>query len=120
MSKRGNDLLPSVNRDLDDGFSVITPQNLRILYMIVGIVALYLFCRFIFTSGAGIASFQPEYCYHVLGFSGDTFFIQARCWADLVKKQIENTNSQATFTFTAPSRKDFQEQLKDLKKVCKK
>lgn len=122
MSKyRGSNFtLPSTHRDLDDGFSVLTTQNLRILYIFVAVILFYLFCRIIFSSGAGIATFQPEYCYQILGYAGDTSFIQSRCWADLVKTQIANTNSQASFTYWAPAnRRDFQEKLNELKKVCK-
>jgi len=82
------------------------------------VILLYLVFRFLVSSGAGLSSFQPQYCYEIMGYSTDVYFIQARCWADLVTEQIKNTNAQATFSYWAPSsRREFEVKLKELKSM---
>ena len=114
-------ITPSFTSDVDDDSFTFSKNNLLVLFVVVGLIILYLLFRvmFSYSSGSvGIANFKPETCYDISGFSTDAYFIQSRCWAELVKTKTKSTLYQPIFNYTPfDTRRDFDKHLKDLKKV---
>lgn len=89
------------------------------IVLAIVVVLLYLAVRLILAeSSTGITHFKPEYCYDVMGVTSDPHYLQSKCWAQLVQKQLGHTLAQAKFNFWGPrTQRDFLIKLKEIQQV---
>merc|ERR1712137_365991 len=62
---------------------------------------------------------KNQQCFDVLGIASDPYYMQSRCWAELLQRQVDESNSvlQAKFNFWGPrNRKEFEKKLKEIQR----